>query len=121
MAALPKPDLTPRFRSPLEVFNEEMNAYLVTIDNNQGEVDVDYVHVSKSKKQEIIWHNNATDPVTIAFFTPDFTPFQQAVFTVGPGKSEHSGPVSRGIDNATYEYAVIGSAGATDPTVIIDK
>jgi hypothetical protein len=121
MAALPKSDLSPRFRSPINVFKKELNAYLVTIENNQGEVDVDYVQLSKSKKEEIIWQNNASDPVTIAFFTSDFTPFDKAVVTINPGKSEHSGPVTRGIDYATYEYAVIGSQGATDPTVIIDR
>jgi hypothetical protein len=121
MAALPKPDLNSTFRSPDDVFVEGKNAYVVTIKNNHGEVDVDYVPVSKSKKEEIIWHNQAGDPVTIAFFTTDFTPFSKGVFTVDSGKSTHSGPATKGIDYKTYEYAVIGSEGATDPTVIINR
>jgi hypothetical protein len=121
MAALPKSDLHSTFRSPDDVFVEEKNAYVVTIKNNHGEVDVDYVPVSKSEKEEIVWQNKASDPVTIAFFTADFTPFAQAVFTVDSGKSKPSGPATKGVEYKTYEYAVIGSEGATDPTVIIDR
>jgi hypothetical protein len=121
MGALPKTTLTPTFKSPVEVFDEKDKSYLVTILDNQGDVDVDYVPVSKCKKEEITWHNNASDPVTIAFYTSDFTPFDKAVFTVDPGRSKSSGPVTRGVEYASYEYAVIGSQGATDPTVIIDK
>ncbi len=121
MAALPKSDLETPFRSPDEVFVQDKNAYVVTIKNNRGEVNVDYVNVSKSKSEEIIWKNDASDPVTIAFFTSDFTPFKQAVFSVDPGKTKSSGPVTVGIEYASYEYAVIGSEGATDPTVIINR
>jgi|SwirhisoilCB3_FD_contig_61_2249542_length_1151_multi_2_in_0_out_0_2 hypothetical protein len=124
MSALPKQDLSSRFKSFKEAYSQEDKAYEVTIENDHGTVDVDYVILTLGDRdhERVKWVNNAQHQVSIVFYSSDGSPFDSPIFQVGPGGSETSGPISqRALDYKGYRYAVVGSKGSTDPTVIIDR
>jgi hypothetical protein len=124
MSALPKQDLSPRFRSFKDAYSQEDKAYEVTIENDHGTVDVDYVILTHGDQdhERVKWVNNAQHQVSIVFYSADGSPFDSPIFQVGPGGSETSGPISPRVhDYKGYRYAVVGSKGSTDPTVIIDR
>lgn len=121
MSALPKQNHLPRFKFFKDAYSKEDNAYEVTIQNDFGTVDVDYVILRRGHHERVKWINLAQHSVSIVFYSLDGSPFNSPIFQIGPGGSETSGPITTMIDYKSYRYAVVGSSGSNDPTVIIDR
>jgi len=124
MSALPKQDFTPKFKNYKDTYSQADKAYVVTIQDDVGTVDVDYVilKLGDTAYQRVEWVNNAQHQASVVFYSSDGSPFDSAVFQIDPGASVIVGPISRRVtDYKTYRYAVVGSAGSNDPTVIIDR
>lgn len=121
MSALPKQNYFPHFKFFKDAYSKEDNAYEVTIQNDSGTVDVDYVILSRGHHERIKWINQAQHPVSIVFYSLDGSPFDSPIFQVGPGGSETSGPITSMTEYKSYRYAVVGSSGSNDPTVIINR
>ena len=85
---------------------------------DNGQVDNDTVHVSKSAGHQVTWFSQKK--AIIAFSSQDGSPFTEATFHVPPGGSVSSGPPKATAEaEKPYKYSVIGEKGVNDPTVII--
>lgn len=104
----------------------------VTITDDQGTVDIDTVTLSsgkdssgKDKDERVRWTSSAQHTVYVVFYThANHTPFKDAVFPIAPGGSAESGPIQKKYTSGNpihYKYAVVGTLGSNDPTVIIDR
>src|SRR6476661_3319006 len=85
---------------------------------DNGQVDNDTVHVSKSAGHQVTW--SSTRKAIIAFSSQDGSPFEEATFHVPAGGSVSSGPAKATAEaEKPYKYSVVGEKGVNDPTVII--
>ena len=85
---------------------------------DDGRVDNDEVHVSKSAQEQVTWHSDKKAIIT--FSSPDGSPFAEMTFHVPAGGSVSSGPAKPAAEhNKVYKYTVVGEKGVNDPRVII--
>ena len=85
---------------------------------DNGQVDNDTVHVSKSAGHQVTWSSNGK--AVIKFSSQDGSPFEQAIFKVPAGGSVSSGPAKATAEaEKRYKYSVVGEKGVNDPIVII--
>jgi hypothetical protein len=85
---------------------------------DNGQVDNDTVHISKSARHQVIWSSRSK--ATIAFSPESGSPFEETTFHVPAGGSVSSGPAKPAAEpEKHYKYSVVGEKGVNDPTVII--
>jgi hypothetical protein len=101
----------------------------VTIQDDKGTVDTDTVTLSSGtdtgKDEQVQWASKATNTVYVVFYTKqNHTPFGKAVFEIAPGAPPvPSGKIKKKWAGTAigYKYAVVGTQGSNDPTVIINR
>ena len=85
---------------------------------DNGQVDNDTVHVSKSAGHQVTWSSRSK--AIIAFSSESGSPFQETTFHIPAGGSVSSGPAKATAEaEKRYKYSVVGEKGVNDPTVII--
>jgi len=85
---------------------------------DNGQVDNDTVHVSKSAGHQVTWFS--ASKATIEFSSQSGSPFEEATFHIPAGGSVSSGPAkATAMAEKRYKYSVVGEKGVNDPTVII--
>ena len=90
----------------------------VRVDDN-GHVDNDPVHVSKSAGHQVTW-SSRSKAVIIAFSSDSGSPFEEAIFHISAGGSVSSGPAKATAEaEKPYQYSVVRENRVNDPTVII--
>jgi hypothetical protein len=95
---------------------ENDNRHVHAEDN--GQVDNDTVHVSKSAGHQVTW--SSTGKATIAFSSESGSPFEETIFHIPAGGRVSSGPAKATAEaEKPYKYSVVGEKGVNDPTVII--
>ncbi len=110
---------------PSGAVNSEQNTSVdkppVTILDDFGKVDKQAVHISKSKKEEVVWINKADHDITVEFSEAPFD-WKEPFVVHGKGQKS-SGPAKDTAqdDGHAYKYTVTGAKGKNDPIVIIDK
>ena len=95
---------------------ENDNRHVHAEDN--GHVDNDTVHVSKSAGHQVTWSSRSK--AIIAFSSESGSPFEETIFHIPAGGSVSSGPAKATAEaEKRYKYSVVGEKGVNDPTVII--
>jgi hypothetical protein len=85
---------------------------------DNGQVDNDTVHVSKSAGHQVTWSSRSK--AIIAFSSESGSPFEETTFHIPAGGSVSSGPAKATAEaEKRYKYSVVGEKGVNDPTVII--
>lgn len=85
---------------------------------DNGNVDNETVHVSKSAGHEVTWFSRTKAIIT--FSSESGSPFAETTFHVPAGGSVSSGPAKPAAEpEKPYKYSVVGEKGVNDPTVII--
>ena len=85
---------------------------------DNGQVDNDTVHVSKSAGHQVTWSSRSK--AIIAFSSETGSPFEETTFHIRAGGSVSSGPAKATAQaEKRYKYSVVGEKGVNDPTVII--
>lgn len=85
---------------------------------DNGQVDNDTVHVSKSAGHQVTWSSRSK--AIVAFSSESGSPFEEATFHIPAGGSVSSGPAKVTAEaEKRYKYSVVGVKGVNDPTVII--
>jgi hypothetical protein len=85
---------------------------------DNGQVDNDTVHVSKSAGHQVTWFS--ASKAKIEFSSQSGSPFEEATFHIPAGGSVSSGPAkATAMAEKRYKYSVVGEKGVNDPTVII--
>ena len=94
----------------------------VDIIDDHGHVKAghDPVHVSKSRKEQVMWRATNGKKSTIRF--DHGSPFDTNVYGVPAGGTVSSGAIRDDAEVRDYKYTVVGVvAPPNDPIVIIDK
>jgi len=85
---------------------------------DNGQVDNDTVHVSKSAGHQVTWSSRSK--AIVAFSSESGSPFEEATFHIPAGGSVSSGPAKATAEaEKRYKYSVVSVKGVNDPTVII--
>ena len=91
----------------------------VRILSEEGQVDRSDIEVSREADDQVIWFAHGSHKATIAFASPDGSPFHDSTFEVPADGSVASGPVKATAEYKAYKYVVVGEHGVNDPRVII--
>ena len=86
--------------------------------SEDGKVDVQTVHISKSAGEQVTWFSRKK--AIVVFASQDGSPFEETTFHVPAGGSVSSGPAKPTAEqDKPYKYTVVGEKGVNDPAVII--
>jgi|SRR6267154_2169603 len=77
--------------------------------------------LSKKLSEQARWISD-TGHRSIIFFNKDGSPFDETEFHVPAGGEVISGPLKTDVDKGDeFHYTIVGTAGTTDPVIIIDN
>jgi hypothetical protein len=93
----------------------------VRITDRNGHVNQPQIPLSEGAHDEVAWFAYDNDNATIVFTSSEGSPFQSSLFQVPAGGCVCSGAIRAGAKYQSYKYSVVGSAGVTDPEVIINR
>lgn len=115
---------TPNLATPIQMPSRlKPNVLYLTVHvrDNKGTLDHDSVLISKERVQGIRW-KSLTDKDVVIVFNKNGSPFEVPRIEVPAGESGFSGSAICDPDpNKHYKYMVIGSDGANDPDVVVEK
>ncbi len=86
--------------------------------NGVPQVDKSSVRLSRSAKNQVLWQNNSSQALTLAFVT---SPFNSSSYNIAANASRGSGPASGGNDTYKYSITVNSTGKKLDPEVVVEN